>query len=78
MEIIQIAQVASVDLAEVRVSADELIAYEAALSYLLDTLPAQELERRLGASRDEIEGIREDLRHALAACGASTLQPTLS
>ena len=78
MEVMRTEQVAAVDLADVRVSADELVVYEAALTYLLETLPEQEIERRLGASRDELEGIRDDLRHALAACGASTLEPTLS
>jgi hypothetical protein len=77
MEVIRTTQVASVDLADVRLSVDELMVYEAALSYLLDRLPANELERRFGASREEIEGMRDDLRQVLAILSASTLAQSL-
>lgn len=62
-------------LAEVRVSVDELMLYEAALSYLLESLEASELERRFGATRDEIEGMHDDLREALAQCGELSHRP---
>lgn len=72
MEVINKDKAASVVLAEVRVSADELMVYEAALSYLLDRLKASEVERLFGAKEDEIEGIRDDLREALAECSESS------
>jgi hypothetical protein len=59
--------VASVGLVETKISQDELALLEAALSYVLDTLGDAEIERRLGATRDEVEGIRDDLRGALRA-----------
>ena len=52
---------------DARVSEDETVLYEAALGYVLDSLDAEEIERRFGASSDEIEGIRDDLRDALTA-----------
>jgi hypothetical protein len=75
MEVINTDQIASVDMADIRVSADELIVYEAALSYLLDNLSAREIENQTGATRDEIEGIRDDLRDALTSCGTPTSVP---
>jgi hypothetical protein len=65
MEAINKKCVASVALIEARVSEDELATYEAALTYALDTLDGAEIERRFGASVDEIEGIRDDLRAIL-------------
>ena len=56
-------------LIEARVSQDELAVLESALSYVLDALGDAEIERRLGATRDEVEGIRDDLREALSAQG---------
>jgi len=47
-----------------RMSEDELAVLEATLSYILDTL-GKEINRRLGAKRDEVEGIRDELREAL-------------
>lgn len=52
---------------DARVSEDEVAIYEAALGYVLDSLDAEEIERRFGASTDEIEGMRDDLRDALTA-----------
>jgi hypothetical protein len=64
MKILHKEVVASVGLVEMRISEDELAVLEAALSYILDTL-GKEINRRLGARRDEVEGIRDDLRGAL-------------
>jgi hypothetical protein len=66
MEAISKEKVASVALVEAKVSEDELAVYEAALNYALETLEATEIERRFGASVDEIEGMRDDLREVLA------------
>jgi hypothetical protein len=65
MEAISKENVASVALVQARVSEDELAAYEAALSYALDTLDESEIEDRFGASVDELEGMRDDLREVL-------------
>lgn len=66
MEVINIERTASVALVEAKISEDELGVYEAALNYALDMLEAKEIERRFGATIDEVEGIRDDLREALA------------
>ncbi|MGI8567541.1 MAG: hypothetical protein ACR2LZ_13785 [Pyrinomonadaceae bacterium] len=66
MEIIGKEKVASVELTQIKVSEDELAVYEAALSYAMKALEAAEVERRFGASVDEVEAMRDDLRHALA------------
>jgi ferritin-like metal-binding protein YciE len=65
MEAISKETIASVALIQAKVSEDELAVYEAALSYALDTLGESEIERRFGASVDEIEGMRDDLREIL-------------
>jgi len=61
--------VASVVVLDARISEDELAVCESALSYALDRLGDAEIERRFGATRDEVEGIRDDLREALSARG---------
>jgi hypothetical protein len=73
MEIIGKERIASVELFSIKVSEDELAVYEAALSRLLDTLNAAEIECCLGASRDEVEALRDDLRQALARHETPTL-----
>ncbi len=78
MELLNKERVASVDLVEARISEDELGVYEAALVYVLDSLDSQEIERRFGASVDEIEGMRDDLRDALAVRGATDDEPVLA
>lgn len=66
MEALRKEVVASVRLVELRASEDELAVLEAALSCFLDTF-SKELGRRLGAKRDEVEGLRDDLREILGA-----------
>ena len=56
--------VASVGLVEIRVSEDELAVLESAFNYALDNLVDADVERLLGATRDEVEGIRDELREA--------------
>jgi len=56
---------ASMNLVEAEISEDELAVLESALNYLLGTSGDAEIERRFGATRDEVEGIRDDLREAL-------------
>jgi hypothetical protein len=74
MEAISKEKIASVALVQAKVSEDELAAYEAALSYALDTLNESEIERRFGASVDEIEGMRDDLREILEQHGEASYQ----
>ena len=64
MEALRREVIASVELVEVRISEDELAVLEAALSYFLEF--GKEINRRLGARRDEVEGIRDDLREILS------------
>jgi hypothetical protein len=67
MKVLDKERIAAVTLIDARLSEDEIAVYEAALGYVLDSLGAEEIERRFGASTDEIEGMRDDLRDALAA-----------
>ena len=80
MDVINKSVVASVEILEVKLSEDEIGVYEAALSYLLDTLSSEELESRFGATRDELEGMRDDLRQALIdeAVAADESDPVLT
>jgi hypothetical protein len=55
-----------------------LAAYEAALSYALNTLAELEIKRRFSASIDEIEGMYDDLREVLEQHGEAVRQPELS
>ena len=77
MEAINKEKIASVVLLTAKISEDELAAYEAALSYALDTLDEAEIERQFGASRDEIEGMCDDLRGVLAEHGETTYKSEL-
>jgi hypothetical protein len=77
MEAISKEKIASVLLLTAKISEDEMAVYEAALSYVLDTLDEAEIEHRFGASRDEIEGMCDDLREALAEYGDTTYKSEL-
>jgi len=82
MELVRKEKVASVVLLEVKVSEDELMLYKAALSHILSTLDAAELETLFGATKEEIEGMHDDIEAVLARhCRARALkvaaQPTL-
>lgn len=78
METINKERVASVVLTLAKISEDELAVYETALSYALDTLDEAEIERRFGATVDEVEGIRDDLKEALAAQGETERAPEVT
>jgi hypothetical protein len=75
MEAINKETITSVALVQARLSEDELAVYEAALSYALDTLAESEIKRRFGASVDEIEGMRDDLREVLEQQGEAARKP---
>ena len=66
MELVRKEQIASVVLLEVKVSEDELMLYKAALSHILSTLDAAELETLFGATKEEIEGMHDDIVEILA------------
>ena len=73
MEVKGKERIASVEIFDIRVSEDELAVCEATLTYLLDAAGAAEIERRLGATREEVEALRDDLRQALARRETPTL-----
>jgi len=75
MEAINKETIASVALVQAKISEDELTIYEAALSYALDTLDESEIERRFGATVDEVEGMRDDLREVLEMHGEAAREP---
>ena len=68
METIKTDLVASINFVEVRISEDELAVYETALKFALENLSDHEIERRFGATRDELEGICEDVSGTLTKC----------
>ncbi len=78
MEIINTKNIASVELAEVLVSADEIGVYQTALDLVLSQMSESEIENKFGATRDEMEGILEDLRQALKTCAENQLEPALA
>ncbi|HEX6182891.1 MAG TPA: hypothetical protein VFZ44_03195 [Pyrinomonadaceae bacterium] len=65
MKVLSKDVVASVGLVEAKISEDELGVWESALSYILDTLGDAEIEQIFGATRDELDGMRDDLREIL-------------
>ena len=67
MKVLRKEIAASVRLAEAKISEDELAVLESALDYLLSTSGDAEIEQHFGATRDELEGIRDDVREALRA-----------
>lgn len=78
MEVIQTKKIASVSLAEVLVSADEIEVYQTALEVVLSQMSDKEIEAQFGATRDEIEGILDDLRQTSKICEESLLEPALA
>ncbi len=56
---------ASVRVVDAKISEDELGVWESALGYILDTLGDAEMEQMFGATREELEGMRDDLREFL-------------
>jgi len=70
--------ITSIDFAEVEVSIDELQVFEVALNYALKSLDDKEIERIFGATRDELEGISEDVEKAAAVCKEQNLEPAFA
>ena len=78
MEVIQTKKIASVELAEVLVSADEIRVYQTALDLVLSEMSEEEIENKFGATRDEIKGLLEDLRQASKACAENQSESVLA
>ena len=78
MEVLQTKKIASVELAEVLVSADEIGIYQTALDLILSQMSEQEIENKFGATRDEIEGILDDLRQAWKICAENQMESVLA
>lgn len=62
MEIINRKKIASVSLAEVSISQDELEVFETAIKFALKKLTEDEIEMLFGATKEELEGSLEDLQ----------------
>jgi hypothetical protein len=75
METIFKERIASVTLVTSTLSEDELAMCEAAISYVLSSLNDDDIDERFGASRDELEGTRDDPREALAGLREPDLEP---
>lgn len=78
MQILKTKSIASVELAEVEISIDELQVFEAALNYATKTLSDAEIKRIFGASKDELEGIIEDVEKTSATCKKRNLETILA
>lgn len=74
MNILKTKSIASVELAEVEISIDELQVFEAALNYAAKTLDEKEIERIFGASKEELEGIIEDVEKTSLICREQSLE----
>ncbi len=66
MEVKNTNSTASINFAEVKISVDELEVFAAALSYALKKLSDKEIGLKFGATKDEIEGICEDVRETIS------------
>lgn len=78
MKVLQTNTIASVNLAEISVSQDELEVFETAIKFVLKKLSENEIEMMFGATKDELEGILEDLESAIAKNVRSELEPALT
>ena len=72
MEVIQTKKIVSAKLAEVLVSAEEIEVYLTALDLALTKLSDEEIENHFGATRNELEGILEDLKLASKLCAGES------
>ena len=78
MKILKTKSIASVELAETEISIDELEVFEKAVNLSIKTLNDAEIERLFGATRDELEGIYEDLQKTISVCQEHTLEPVFA
>ncbi len=73
MEVKTTNSIASIDFAEVIISVDELEVFATALGYTLEILSDKEIELKFGATRDEIEGILDDVKQTTFECKSPEL-----
>lgn len=72
MEVIQTKKIVSAHLAEVLVSAEEIEVYLTAVDLALTKLSDEEIENHFNATRNELEGILEDLKLASKICAGES------
>jgi hypothetical protein len=77
MRVIKTKSVASVELVEVEISLDELQVFEIALNYVTKNLNEKEIEKIFGATKEELEGISEDVEKAAIKCREQNLETAL-
>jgi hypothetical protein len=65
MEILATEDVASVTLFTLKISESEMQAYESCIAYVLDRLPAHEIEILTGHTRDELKDVHHELLAAI-------------
>jgi hypothetical protein len=68
MEVIQTKKIASLNLAELLVSADEIGIYLSAVDLALTALSDEEIQNRFDITREVLNGILEDLKLAAKLC----------
>ena len=78
MKVLKTKSIASVELAEVELSLDELQVFEIALNYAIKNLDEKEIERIFGATKDELEGIIEDVESVVVKCKEQNLETALA
>ncbi len=78
MKVLKTKAIASVELAEVEISLDELQVFEIALNYAIKNLDENEIERIFGATKDEMEGITKDVEKASVKCKEQNLETALA
>ena len=77
MKVLQTQTIASVNLADISVSQDELEVFETAIKFTLKKLSDSEIEMMFGATKDELEGILEDLQLTIRN-SKSKLEPAMA
>ena len=78
MEIIITKNIASVELAEILISEDELEVFRTAIKFALEKSSDAEIEKLFGATKDEVEGILADADAALENCRKDKLEMVLA
>lgn len=78
MKVTKTKSIASVSLAEISVSQDELEVFETAIKFALKKLSEAEVEMMFGATKDELQGVLEDLENAVKKSKESNLEPALA
>jgi hypothetical protein len=78
MKTITEKEIAAVRLFNIQVSEDELAVFLDSLNYLLNHCDDALLDRVCGATRDEVEGMRDDIAMSLDRSLVESQEPTTS